>query len=410
MGIDRGLLAGRPKNYQILAHTIMALCIICKAASPDPKKPEHILLNALGGRQKTTKALCSSCNNALGSGADKDLADSVQFLRNIANLRSGAGSPPPTIRSINSEGIRFNLEPGAEPILNRNRPLSVERVDRRTKIEIHARDEDQLRKLLEGAARKIGINDIQKIEKFVSHALANGEAKRQLYPSPIINQKFYFGAGKSKQSMAKACLVLWNELVGNEEVCSSRYDLLRSFIQIDEDSDSDNYISLYKLDYREVNDYDKSFGDYPNMIWVGSNESARVLGYFRLYNIIGCRFELAPKGAPRNRSICLISNPFDTNIKKIQEGDFGQISFEWLEKLDRGLEPDPENVTRSLQRFLSKIHDKMRDDFVTDIVNKAWNKARISEGERRTDDQIKILLEEIAIHLTPYITGNQLTI
>ena len=52
----------------------------------------------------------------------------------------------------------------------------------------------------------------------------------------------------------------------------------------------------------------------------------------------------------------------------------------------------------------------MRDDFVTDIVNKAWNKARISEGERRTDDQIKILLEEIAIHLTPYITGNQLTI
>jgi len=115
--------------------------------------------------------------------------------------------------------------------------------------------------------------------------------------------------------MAKACLVLWNELVENEEVCSSRYDLLRSFIQIDEDSD--NYLSLCELDYREVNDYDKSFGNYPNIIWIGSNKSGRVLGYFRLYNIIGCRFELAPKGAPQNRFICLISNPFNTNIRKI---------------------------------------------------------------------------------------------
>jgi len=165
----------------------MILYIICKAAPPDPKKPEHVLLNALGGRQKTTKALCSSCNNVLGSGADKDLADSVQFFRNIANLRSGKDSPSPTIHSINSEGIRFNLEPGAKPILNRNRQFFVERVDRRTKVEIHVRNEDQLRELLEGVAREIGIHDIQKIEKFVSHALANGQAKRRPYPCPTIN-------------------------------------------------------------------------------------------------------------------------------------------------------------------------------------------------------------------------------
>lgn len=400
------------ENNRTIAHTtIMALCIICKAAPPDPKKPEHILLNALGGREKTTKALCSRCNNALGSGADKDLADSVQFLRNIANLKSGTGNSAPMIRSINSEGIKFNLESGAKPILKSNgSSLSVEKVDRRIKVEIRASNADQFRELLKGAARKLGIYDSQEIEKFVSHALTNGKAERRLSPCPVVNQNFTFGDGKSKQSMAKSCLALWNELVDNEEVCSSRYDLLRSFIQTDEDSGSHSHLSLCELDYREINDYDKTFESHPNIIWVGSNGSGRVLGYFRLYNIIGCRFELAQKEAPPNRSIYLVSNPFNTNIRKIQEGNFGQISFEWLEKLDRKLKQDPENSTRSLQHFLSVAHDRTRDDFVKDIVYKAWNEADIPEGECLTHDHVKILSEKIAIRLTPSITRKPLTV
>lgn len=388
----------------------MALCIICKAASPDPQKPEHILLNALGGREKTTKALCSRCNNALGSGADQDLADSVQFLRNIANLKSGTRSAPPMIRSISSEGRTFDLQPGGKPVIRPDKPLSINRGNGKTEIKIHARDEHHTRQLLEAAIRKFGINDGTQTEKIVSHIFAGGDFRRQFLPCPLIHQNFTFGYGKSKQSMAKACLVLWNELVENEEVCNSRYDLLRSFIRSDQDSSSSNYLSLYKPDFREVDDYDKNFESHPNIIWIGSNKLGRVLGYFRLYNIAGFRFELAQKGGLPDRSIYLVSNPFNNSIRKFQEGNFGQISFEWLEELDRGLEPDPENVTKSLQHFLSIAHEKIRNSFVKDVVHEACQQAGISEGERPTDNQTKILSEKIAIRLIPLITGDPFTV
>ena len=398
----------------------MALCIICKAAPPDPEKPEHILLNALGGREKTTKALCSRCNNAFGSGADKDLADSVIFLRNIANLKSGTRNSPPIMRSINSEGRIFDLKPGGNPVIKPSKPPLSLKVGEKIKIEIHARDGNQIKELIEAVAKTREIKklfedaaikrglEVPSTKKFVSHVLENGQAEQRFYRCPPVNEKFVFGPGKSKQSMAKACLVLWNELVGNEEVCNSRYDLLRSFIRSEEDSSSDNYASLYKEDYREVSDYDKIFESHPSIIWVGSNESGRVLGYFRLYNIAGYRFELSQKDASPNRSICLVSNPFNTSIRKVyfQKSDFGEISFEWLERLDRELELNPENVTRSLQRFLSRANDKNRDS----IFDKAWDEADIPEGEYLTDDQVKILSERIAIRLIPYLTGELVTV
>lgn len=68
----------------------MKHCILCKIELSVGEKPEHILLNALGGRKTTRDVLCSGCNNTMGVGPDKDFAESVAPLRTIANLKSGS--------------------------------------------------------------------------------------------------------------------------------------------------------------------------------------------------------------------------------------------------------------------------------------------------------------------------------
>ena len=391
----------------------MTRCIICKAAAPDPRKPEHILLNALGGRYTTTKALCSICNNALGSGPDQDLADSVKELRNIANLKSGHGQrrDPPTLKIIDSEENNLELKPGGRAIPILNKRLVLEKSDEKISGTIYPKNEDELRKLLKAIPRKLGITD-EKYEQFISHMLKNERCQWHFgfSSSSKIPLKIKFGNGKSQQSMAKACLVLWNELVGNAEVCSLRYDPVRSFILSNKTSSSNNHAASCVLDHREVSGYDESLETHPNIIWVGSNDAGRVLGYFRLYNMIGWRFELTQADAPANRSIYLACNPFNTGVRVKREGNFGQISFEWLEELDDGPKVNYENCRRSLNKFLLIAEEKMRYCVCEYIVNEALSKAGISEGDYLTDDDEKVFLENITMLLVSYLTQTPCTI
>src|SRR5687767_9421827 len=78
---------------------VMLLCLFCSSALTQTTKPEHVLLNCLGGRKTTTVVTCSSCNEALGSELDDELCDTVKEIRNYLALPKGDGSPAPMILS-----------------------------------------------------------------------------------------------------------------------------------------------------------------------------------------------------------------------------------------------------------------------------------------------------------------------
>ncbi len=69
----------------------MKLCILCRQPITEKTKPEHVLLNALGGRMTVREIICSGCNHEMGIGPDQDLANSVVALRNSGNLKAGDG-------------------------------------------------------------------------------------------------------------------------------------------------------------------------------------------------------------------------------------------------------------------------------------------------------------------------------
>jgi hypothetical protein len=71
-------------------------CIFCDSDLIPGTKPEHILLDALGGKKTTRRAICSGCNNMFGGTIDQALANQVQVLRNLLQFGSGTGRPPPS--------------------------------------------------------------------------------------------------------------------------------------------------------------------------------------------------------------------------------------------------------------------------------------------------------------------------
>ena len=67
----------------------MAKCIFCDNDLTGEAKPEHIVLNALGGRKTTKNTDCAACNNKFGGTIDAEVGTQVEVLRNMLQLNSG---------------------------------------------------------------------------------------------------------------------------------------------------------------------------------------------------------------------------------------------------------------------------------------------------------------------------------
>lgn len=314
-------------------------CIMCHSPLQGDEKPEHILLKALGGRETTKNALCDQCNSDFGSGPDEEFALSLEPLRNLGNFKKGDGRSPPTIRKIEVDDVRFDLKPGGIPILN---PVTPMKNKPDGSISIEARDEDHARQLLRSAACKLGI-PIEQHEKYVEQAMQ--DVHRHVRAAPSLQYKLELGLIGARRSMIKACLVLWNEVVGNSELSSNRYDTARLF-----SNGKESVAPLVEMDVRPLPISDNNYGTNPNLIWVGSDSQGRVLGYFRIFGAIGWCFELCCSGAPTNLHCCLVSDPYKTKNRGCGEDLLPEISFEWVNAASM---QDLGNVQLSLSHILS---------------------------------------------------------
>ena len=102
---------------------LMPSCVFCDGALGPETKPEHILLNALGGRMTTKQADCSECNNLFGGGIDNAFAGQVTEIRNLLQLESGTGRTAPSLKNVKAGDQTLN-QSTADKEITQN--LSVE--------------------------------------------------------------------------------------------------------------------------------------------------------------------------------------------------------------------------------------------------------------------------------------------
>ena len=112
----------------------MPSCIFCDNSLGPDTKPEHILLNGLGGRKTTRRAICSDCNNRFGATIDAALADQVEVIRNLLQLQSGTGKQPPMLRNIRAGAKRINFRNDGKPELVTSPFKVTEHSDGRVRI------------------------------------------------------------------------------------------------------------------------------------------------------------------------------------------------------------------------------------------------------------------------------------
>ena len=381
-------------------------CILCLETIASPTKPEHILLNALGGRVAVRDIVCSACNERMGRGPDQDLADSLAVIRNVGHLLSGDGGSPPTIHGMASKGMTFDLAPGmrVKP-RHEGKKIKVNKDDDHIEIRISTTSPKEIEALITGAARAVakdlGHSDPRVIAGIRADLLANHKRSDDIAPAPPITGEIQFGTGRSQQSMAKAALVLWARLVGNEEVNQRRYDSIRNFIL--NGVEPPEHEPIAKIDYRRLPATPERYGSNPNIIEVSSDGTGTVHGYFRLYGAIGWRFLLCASGGPPDRTCALISNPFQHEIFDLTNSDESILSQAWISaEWDLDL-ADMTPVTQQIGYLIAHGQEQARDLMIRNLIREAFELSGCKEGDYLTEDQSKFVADYVSKFLTAYL-------
>jgi len=319
----------------------MPQCIFCPNELTADTKPEHILLNALGGRKTTTTVDCSECNGRFGSTIDNEVGQQVAVIRNMLQLDSGRGRPPPMLRNLPSGNDIINLTNDSTPELVA-KPFTVRKLDGgRYDVKILTQSMDDLAPYIPHIAAQIGCSEESLLEQLTAATATYTERRPE-----TVHHAISLGGPLAVRSAAKSALVFWATVVGNEEARSTPYDDVRRFIVTGDEAFSRTRTHLDSRYLPHSDELQRRFGKFFNLIYVRSNEQGRVVAHFTLYNIISWQIVLSESGGTPNTRTALISNPLDPGTWSDTIADEVDIDFAWLDSPDYS-----DEFVRARERF-----------------------------------------------------------
>lgn len=307
----------------------MEKCIFCDSELTEDTKPEHILLNALGGCKTTSRADCSACNGTFGSTIDDEVGKQVAVLRNALQLNSGNRRAPPMVRHIQSGNDIINLANDGTPELVA-KPFAVRKLeDGSFELQITAKSVEAVAPYIPHIAAQLGCPEEQVLKILKSTTGSYIERRPD-----TVQHALRFGGPLAVRSAAKSALVLWTTLVGNDEVRSPPYEKARWFIVDGSEAFSLARTHLNSRYLPQSKELQRRFGKFFNLIYVRSDKSGRVVAHFTLYNVISWQIVLAEAGGTSNARIALVSNPLKPAEWSGAIADEIDIEFAWLDSPD----------------------------------------------------------------------------
>jgi len=360
----------------------------------DDTKPEHILLNALGGRKTSRRLICSSHNEAFGGSIDKAMAEQVAVLRNMLQLDSGTGNDPPMLKGIDAGGEKINFRSDGVPELAGRRFTITDRGDGSFALQVQARSEEEFIRLIPHIAAKLKIPEDQ-LRQMLTSTNAGYITKR---PGPV-HHPLSFGGPDAVRSITKSCLELWAVAVGNDEVRGPAYQEARSFAlayaePFNAAAEPFNAARTH-LDSRFLPDADelkRHFCNLFNLIYIKSDPAGRVIAHFTLYNMIAWTVVLAEQGGTPNRKIGLVNNPLDPTVWSDTIADEIDIDFAWLAAPDHSLERARNRVIAVGREYV----ERTRPAEIGRIVDEVFDKYGIPEGALVGVAALKPMWNELA--------------
>ncbi len=188
-------------------------CVFCDAVLlPGPAgSEEHVFLSSIGGRLKTVRAICASCNNAFSSvdtgEADQAVATFFEAPRNFLNILSGRKEPPPTIENIFDpvSGNHYDLAPGMTPVPRKLKLPDKASMVAGSEFNLIAGSKSEANR----AAEILKLRKLE-VEKFVASAASHRLG--------MVGYRLTLKKDAAYRSLAKTAIVAAVVLFGNEVV------------------------------------------------------------------------------------------------------------------------------------------------------------------------------------------------
>lgn len=366
----------------------MPVCIFCETELASDTKPEHILLNALGGRKTTRRVICSKHNGDFGETIDKALTKQVEEIRNLLQLDSGTGNSPPILRNVKSGSDTLNIRGDGTPEIV-GKPFELtHRGDGLYELKIMARSPEHLAQLVPHIAGKLGCS-----EDWVRELIKTGTGAIISKRPDQIHYGLSFGGPDAVRSVSKSCLELWALAAGNEEVKSGSYDEARRFVVSGDDNFNKTRVHLDSRYLPHTDKLKQKFGELFNLIYVRSDDAGRVIGHFTLYNIISWQVILAEKDGRANTKIGLASNALDPTVWSDSVADDIDIEFPWLNSSDYSDQCGRARIIAMVKLYQSRAMSSA----IGKIVDAAFDRMGASEGVPATDEKaVRQIIGEIS--------------
>lgn len=376
----------------------MSLCILCSSPLTPDTKPEHVWQASLGGRKTTRRVLCSDCNAVLGSGPDKELAESVAFLRNLLNLESGRGKEPPTIKGLRHGRDKIVLRPGGIPEIKGGRPFVITSdPEGNQNVEVRVSSEEQLRRILPDLAAALGIelSDIKAL-------LRKAQMRRVSQRIGTQHQRISLGGAAAMRSMFKTCLTLWADLHGADELQKPIYDDARSFVRNGSDMLAGTICQIDLGPLEGASALVERFGRHFNLAVVASDATGRTTGYFRLYNACAWRFTLCTADAPPSACVTYVSNPEQPSVwDSTVAGDLVAPAA----ILDTAPSHDFEAARAAFTRMYADYHKRASQDEISKICDEVAKKLGLDPHQAMTREQCDSYAQEVSFRMASWMVG-----
>jgi hypothetical protein len=334
----------------------------------------------------------------MGSGPDKALAESVAFIRNLLNLESAKGDPPPAIKGLRHGDDRVALKPSGIPVVDGGRPFVITWLpDGNPSVELRVTSTEQLRKILPNLARALRMPLAD-----VKASLSSGQVRHVSQRIGTQHHQISLGGPEAMRSMLKTCLTLWADRHGSDELQKPIYDDARCFVRYGGD---DLVRSICQIDFGPLAGSDAlipRFGQHSNLALVASDPTGRGVGYFRLYNACAWRFELCAEGAPPASIMTYVSNPEQPSIWDTATTDALIPAAAVLETIPSH---DDTEVRQAFGRMHADYHRQASLTEINKICEQASAKLGLPPDQLLTPEQIDRYLVEVSQRMACWLVG-----
>lgn len=374
----------------------MTSCIFCSSPLLPDTKPEHVWLAALGGRKTTRQIICSGCNGTLGSSPDKALAESVALIRNLLNLASGRGAPPPVISGLRHGDDRVILKPGGVPAIDKGAPFTItELPDGSQSVELRVTSAEDLKRILPNlaAALRLSVDDTTALIKDAQARHTSTRVEGQ-------HHRLSLGGTEPMRSMLKTCMTLWADRHGSDELLNSRYDDARQFVLFGGDELGKTICQIDMGALTGSAALTAKYGQHYNLALVASDAAGRTTGYLRLYNICAWRFTLCVDGAPPSATVAYISNPASPSDWKVVHDDSLVAAAAVLEARPSH---DFETARAGLMNVNRNYRDRGSEEEIDRIVREAIGRLGLQENKPMTREQFDRFVGESSARLASWM-------